>query len=200
MLSAMEKRSVVLFHTLILVVVQISATTGQVSHCNSGVTMKDLLKSAGINGAAVQSYAAKLKQQKIDQTVLGSLTLQQLHGIGITALGDRLKIFNFFSKDTDDCASSPCQNKGICRDGHRCFSCTCDPNSGYYGLSCDLKCPCLNRGVCKTTQSGGFECICPPGYSGDLCNTKYLTEERFLKLEETLQQVNARFFVYLGHV
>ena len=69
--------------------------------------MKDLLNSARINGAAAQSYAAKLKQHKIDQTLLGSLTLQQLHDIGITALGDRLKIFNFFSKDTDHGASLP---------------------------------------------------------------------------------------------
>ena len=74
--------------------------------------MKDILKLARINGAIVQSYAAKLKQHKMDQTVPGSLTLQQLHDIRFTALGDRLKIFNFFSKDPDDCGSSRCQNKG----------------------------------------------------------------------------------------
>ncbi|XP_028390988.1 uncharacterized protein LOC114515867 [Dendronephthya gigantea] len=188
----MEKRLVVSFlNLLIFAVVQICESTGQVSHCIYGVTVKDLLKLARVNEASAQSYAAKLKQHKIDQTVLGSLTLQQLEDIGITALGDRLKIFNFFSKDPDDCGSTRCQNKGICQDGYRCFSCVCDPKSGFYGPRCEFKCPCLNRGVCKTTQTG-FECVCPPGYSGDLCKTKYLTEKRFVKLEETIQQLTTR--------
>jgi hypothetical protein len=182
----MEKRSVALFLALGLVFSFTSA--GQVLHCVYGTTVKDLLKLAGIGGADLLSYVAKMKAHNIDQSVLCSLTLQQLHDIGITALGDRLKIHNFFSKDSNDCSSSSCQNNGICRDGFRCFSCICDPKNGYYGASCELKCPCHNGGICKTVPTG-FKCVCPPGYSGDLCKTKYLTEERVVKLEETLKQV-----------
>jgi hypothetical protein len=88
-----------------------------------------ILKLTGINGTDLLSYVAKLKKHNIDQTVLGSLTFKQLHDIGIAALGDRLKIYNFFSKDINDCNSLSCQNNGICRDGFRCFSCICDPNT-----------------------------------------------------------------------
>ena len=151
--------------------------------------MKDLLKLAGIHGADLLSYVAKLKAHNIDETVLASLTFQQLNDIGITALGDRLKIYNFFSKDINDCTRSSCQNNGICRDGFRCFSCICDPSKGYYGPSCQHKCPCLNGGVCKTEPTG-FKCVCPLGYSGNLCKTKYFTEEKWIDFEDKLKQVN----------
>ena len=188
-LTTMEKRSIALLLSLALGLVFSFTSAGQVSHCVYGTTVKDLLKLAGVRGADLLSYVAKMKAHNIDQSVLTSLTLQQLHDIGITALGDRIKIHNFLSKDPNDCSSSRCQNNGICRDGFRCFSCICDPKNGYYGASCELKCPCHNGGICKTVPTG-FKCVCPPGYSGDLCKTKYLTEERVVKLEETLKQVN----------
>ena len=165
------------------------ASAGQVGHCVYGTPLQDLLKLAGINGGNLVVYILKLKQHNIDQTVLPSLSLQQLNDIGITSLGDRLKIHNFFSKDVNDCSSSSCQNNSLCRDGFRCFSCICDPKSGYYGPSCERKCPCKNSGHCKTVPTG-FKCVCPPGYSGALCDTMYLTEERIIKLEETLKQVS----------
>ncbi len=192
----MEKRSVALFLTLTLGLVCSCASAGKVSHCVYGVTVKDLLKLAGIHGANLLSYVAKLKAHNVDQSVLTSLTLQQLRDIGIAALGDRVKIHNFFSKDSDDCTSSSCKNNGICRDGFRCFSCLCDPKNGYYGPSCELKCPCHNGGICKTIPTG-FKCICPPGYSGDLCKMRYLTEERMVKLEETVKEVNNNVFTTL---
>ena len=140
--------------------------------------MKELLKLVGISGGNLLSYVAKLKKQNIDETILGSLTLQQLNNIGVTVLGDRLKIHKFFANDGNDCTSSSCKNNGICQDGFRCFSCRCDHNSGYYGPSCGLKCPCRNGGHCKTTRTG-FKCECTPGYSGDQCEIKYLNEDRF---------------------
>ena len=165
-----------------------STTANQVSHCAYGVTVKELLKLAGISGGNLLSYVAKLKKQNIDETILGSLTLQQLNNIGVTVLGDRLKIHKFFANDGNDCTSSSCKNNGICQDGFRCFSCRCDHNSGYYGPSCGLKCPCRNGGHCKTTRTG-FKCECTPGYSGDLCETKYLSEDRFLNLEKKVKQL-----------
>ena len=153
--------------------------------------MKELLKLAGISGGNLLSYVAKLKKQNIDETILGSLTLQQLNNIGVTVLGDRLKIHKFFANDGNDCTSSSCKNNGICQDGFRCFSCRCDHNSGYYGPSCGLKCPCRNGGHCKTTRTG-FKCECTPGYSGDLCETKYLNEDRFLNLEKKVKQLAAK--------
>ena len=95
----MEKRLVVvllLFATLGLLCSHSSA--GQVHHCVYGITVKDLLKLAGINGANLLSYVTKLRAHNVDQTVLPSLTLQQLNDIGISALGDRVKIYNFFSR------------------------------------------------------------------------------------------------------
>ncbi|XP_028391448.1 uncharacterized protein LOC114516225 [Dendronephthya gigantea] len=188
----MEKSSTLLFLTLTLAAVQICASASRRSNCIYGVTVKDLLYLARISRSNVGYYAAKLKENKIDQTALGVLSTRQLQFAGITAFRDRQKILSLFSRDPDDCSSSRCQNKGTCRDGYRCFSCACDPKSGYYGPSCELKCPCLNSGVCKTTQSGGYECVCPPGYSGDKCHNKYLTEERLLEIEKTLQQVTTR--------
>ena len=187
-LVAMEKHfPLVLF--LSLTFVFCGASAGKVGHCVYGTSVQDLLKLAGIKGGNLVVCSLKLKQHNIDQTVLPSLSLQHLNDIGITSLGDRLKIHNFFSKDANDCSSSRCKNNGLCRDGFRCFSCICDPKSGYYGPSCERKCPCKNGGHCKTVPTG-FKCVCPPGYSGDLCDTMYLTEERIIKLEETLKQVS----------
>ena len=189
----MGKGSLILFLSIVLALLRShTASTSKVSHCVYGTQLKDLLKLTGIKGADLLSYVGKLKKHNIDETVLSSLTVKQLHNIGIAPLGDQLKIYNFFSKDVNDCTSSSCRNNAICRDGFRCFSCICDPKSGYYGPRCELKCPCLNGGVCQTTPTG-FNCVCPAGYSGDLCKRKYLTEERIIKLEETLKQVG--FFV-----
>ena len=190
----MKKRSVVLLlfiATLGLVCGRKSKSAGEVPHCAYGITVKDLLKLAGIYGPNLLSYLTKLRAHNVDQSVLPSLTLQQLNDIGISALGDRVKIYNFFSKDPDQCSSSSCQNDGICRDGFRCFSCVCNPKAGYYGQSCELKCPCHNGGLCKTIPTG-FKCICPPGYSGDLCKIRYLTEEKIVKLEEMVRQLTTR--------
>jgi hypothetical protein len=192
-LIAMGKGSLTLFLSTILgLLCNHTASRSQVSHCLYGTSVQDLLKLSGIKGADLLSYVGKLKKHNIDETVLSSLTVKQFHDIGITPLGDRLKIYNFFSKDVNDCSSSSCRNNAICRDGFRCFSCICDPKRGYYGPRCELKCPCFNGGVCKTTRTG-FKCVCPPGYSGDLCKMKYLTEERVITLEKTLKQVGGYY-------
>lgn len=44
-----------------------------------------------------------------------------------------------------------------------------------------LNSPCMNGGVCKNLDRGeGFYCICPEGFSGDLCNA--LKQEKVMRL------------------
>lgn len=183
----MEKRPVALIFSLSVCLVLTFASANQVAQCSHTTTVKDLLKLAGIGEIDLASYAAKLKNFDIDQYSLVKLNLHQLHLVGITNLGDRIKIYNFFSKDPNDCSITSCQNQGTCRDGFRCFSCLCDLTKAY-GQSCEHSCPCLNGGVCKTL-SMGTNCTCPVGYAGNLCQRKYLNEDKLLKMEGTLNQV-----------
>eukprot|EP01046_Picozoa_sp_COSAG06_P007522 COSAG06_NODE_368_length_16746_cov_12.229771_14_plen_999_part_00 len=78
--------------------------------------------------------------------------------------------------DTDECASNPCENGGICYDSSSdnqhiapdAFLCTC---SGHYsGPQCELEThqcadhPCLNGGTC-TEAEPHFTCACKAGFS-----------------------------------
>ena len=45
----------------------------------------------------------------------------------------------FFSKDINECASSPCKNDGTCIDGLNTFTCIC--TEGYSGDDCDTSKP-----------------------------------------------------------
>lgn len=180
---AREVGFMILFVLSTIFLTNIQAT--QSSHCIYGRTVKGLLKLAGISENKLINYVKKLENHGIDETNIGRLTLTQLNEIGIMVLGDRLKVHKFFANDGNDCSTSACKNNGICQDGFRCFSCVCDHNQRYYGPTCELKCPCKNGGYCKATRTG-FKCQCTPGYSGDLCQTKYLKEERFLNLERNV--------------
>ncbi|XP_038066606.1 fibropellin-3-like [Patiria miniata] len=72
----------------------------------------------------------------------------------------------------DECASSQCQNGGVCRDAVNGFQCTCAP--GYDGVVCEVdidecaSCPCQNGGVCRDAVNS-FQCTCAPGYDGVVC-------------------------------
>ncbi|XP_062854371.1 protein crumbs homolog 2b [Trichomycterus rosablanca] len=73
--------------------------------------------------------------------------------------------------DVDECASGPCVN-GICRDLPGDYQCQCA--RGYTGRRCNedidecQELPCSNGGSC-VNKVGGYTCICPPEYSGPLC-------------------------------
>uniref|UniRef100_A0AAA9SSD9 Protein crumbs homolog 1 n=1 Tax=Bos taurus TaxID=9913 RepID=A0AAA9SSD9_BOVIN len=87
-------------------------------------------------------------------------------------------------EDVDECLSSPCRNGGTCENSPEGYTCHCpfDPHSGVFfgGRDCSdilLGCadhPCLNNGTCVPhVHDGqhGFDCLCPPGYTGSRCGT-----------------------------
>uniref|UniRef100_A0A4W2DXH1 Protein crumbs homolog 1 n=1 Tax=Bos indicus x Bos taurus TaxID=30522 RepID=A0A4W2DXH1_BOBOX len=87
-------------------------------------------------------------------------------------------------EDVDECSSSPCRNGGTCENSPEGYTCHCpfDPHSGVFfgGRDCSdilLGCadhPCLNNGTCVPhVHDGqhGFDCLCPPGYTGSRCGT-----------------------------
>ncbi|XP_078671849.1 MAM and LDL-receptor class A domain-containing protein 2-like [Branchiostoma floridae x Branchiostoma belcheri] len=86
--------------------------------------------------------------------------------------------------NTNECASLPCQNGGICTDGDFTFTCTCRPP--YTGALCETDhdyCssqPCSNGGTCLDLQDG-HSCICPVGFGGDDC-TRYVLQDDVLYL------------------
>ena len=78
---------------------------------------------------------------------------------------------------TDECASSPCQNGGVCFDGQGGYTCQCV--EGFYGSDCeqtvlralichdDEKADCDGHASCTHTGPGTHDCVCLFGYSGD---------------------------------
>ncbi|XP_054916692.1 sushi, nidogen and EGF-like domain-containing protein 1 isoform X2 [Poeciliopsis prolifica] len=76
--------------------------------------------------------------------------------------------------NVNECASSPCQNGGSCKDRINGFICVCPP--GYMGVHCQTdidECedrPCLNNASC-VQGDGNFTCVCEPGFTGMRCET-----------------------------
>ena len=162
--------------------------------CPKDLTLRVLLGRAGIYyQPAVDRYLRLFQQKRIDAAVLKHMTRQQLQDEGVTAYGDALRIAQYFGKDTvDNCAAvnRPC-NGGTCIDGFKCFTCRCDPELGFHGPRCEQKCPCQNHGRCNATLLG-IKCQCLPGFSGDLCENRWLTEDRFVALEQKSQALETK--------
>jgi sushi, von Willebrand factor type A, EGF and pentraxin domain-containing protein 1 len=98
--------------------------------------------------------------------------------------------------EINECASSPCKNAGTCLDLKDAFLCQCQ--SGYAGVFCEVvlvtttalttavttttvsgilcpfQSPCQNQGLCIFFGTT-YQCICPEGYSGSLCEILFTT-------------------------
>ncbi|PIK61425.1 putative fibropellin-1 isoform X2 [Apostichopus japonicus] len=81
------------------------------------------------------------------------------------------------------CSSFPCQNNATCYNAYQPqrdlpdFACEC--RGVYRGLICNETAdpcssnPCLNGGICLKNVNGDvFVCICPVGYTGDICEKR----------------------------
>ncbi|XP_069129220.1 uncharacterized protein [Argopecten irradians] len=78
-------------------------------------------------------------------------------------------------RDQDDCSGgSKCQHGGTCVDLYKRFTCKClggfVSNDCSVRASCATSNPCVN-GTCEV-RHGSLFCICTPGYSGKICDTK----------------------------
>lgn len=79
---------------------------------------------------------------------------------------------NLCQVNVNECASSPCQNKGTCVDGVASFTCLCElPFSGPTCAEVLTPCspnPCANHADCTHTADYlGYQCKCQPGWQGE---------------------------------
>ncbi|GFR89190.1 neurogenic locus notch homolog protein 1 [Elysia marginata] len=75
--------------------------------------------------------------------------------------------------DINECDSNPCSSQATCVEGINFYTCICP--AGFEGPSCSVdidECasnPCLHGGTCHQGQPSTFNCSCPPGVIGELC-------------------------------
>lgn len=80
---------------------------------------------------------------------------------------------NLCQVNINECASSPCLNKGTCVDGVASFTCLCElPYSGPTCAEVLTPCspnPCANHAMCTHTPDYlGYQCNCQSGWQGKL--------------------------------
>ncbi|XP_017856681.1 PREDICTED: protein eyes shut [Drosophila arizonae] len=79
-------------------------------------------------------------------------------------------------EEINECASSPCQNGGVCVDKLAAYACACP--MGYTGVNCEeeiLICadnPCQNNALCLMEENVPT-CYCVPDYHGEKCEFQY---------------------------
>ena len=92
------------------------------------------------------------------------------------------------------CQENSCDNGGVCQEANVANGHTCICQPGYSGLTCEregIACyeDACGQGTCMDT-SFGFECKCPFGLVGDLCEEEisikmpYFDEEAYLSVPE----------------
>ncbi|CAF4553802.1 unnamed protein product [Rotaria sp. Silwood1] len=85
-------------------------------------------------------------------------------------------------KESDPCASNPCQTRGYCAlsTSNKTYTCVCQEN--FIGEKCErnnpcLSSPCLNQGICQANWNSTdtwFNCRCVGTYTGNRCETSML--------------------------
>ena len=84
------------------------------------------------------------------------------------------------------CDNNPCgsdENRHFKCDNlaHGLYLCSCE--SGWEGDDCDQQIdpcnpnPCQNSGSCNPTGDGGFTCNCISDYTGQICESEFLTKK-----------------------
>uniref|UniRef100_A0A182QZ83 Protein eyes shut n=1 Tax=Anopheles farauti TaxID=69004 RepID=A0A182QZ83_9DIPT len=79
-------------------------------------------------------------------------------------------------EETNECASSPCQNGAICIDKFASYICACP--MGFSGTNCEeeiMLCassPCANQALCLMEEDSPT-CYCVPDFHGERCELQY---------------------------
>uniref|UniRef100_A0A3B4U7A9 Protein crumbs homolog 1-like n=1 Tax=Seriola dumerili TaxID=41447 RepID=A0A3B4U7A9_SERDU len=87
--------------------------------------------------------------------------------------------------DINECDSHPCQNGASCEDAANAYRCHCPPpepdQEPWGGRDCDVRLVGCQQHQCQheagcvpmLTDDGeqSYACLCPPGWSGERCNT-----------------------------
>ena len=74
----------------------------------------------------------------------------------------------------DECSTHDCQNGAMCMMKSTGYSCICGNDT--YGSHCQLlknPCdnnPCRNGGLCNIDGVNEFNCTCPSGFEGIICD------------------------------
>jgi hypothetical protein len=100
---------------------------------------------------------------------LSRAEVQRQTSVACTIVGT----FEYYTK-TDECASDPCQNGGVCTPGTKSYTCTCA--AGYKGSNCeqDINECAVNNGNCDSLRqcvnfNGSSSCAsCPQGYENQI--------------------------------